>query len=54
MKFEINIPEKEGMKDNDIDNLVSFIQSIDYTDVRLLLEGSEIKWTTNNITMKRK
>lgn len=54
MKFEINIPEKEGMKDTDIDNFVDFIQTINYSDIRLLLEGSEIKWKTNNITMKRK
>ena len=54
MKFEINIPEKEGMTDNDIGNFIDFLFSIGYIDIRQLLEGSEIKWKTNNITMKRK
>tara|TARA_R100000781_G_scaffold114069_1_gene83983 strand:- start:217 stop:390 length:174 start_codon:yes stop_codon:yes gene_type:complete len=54
IKFEITLPHNDGMKDNEIQNLIDFLEGTNYDDLRFLLEGSVIKqMRPTKITMKR-
>ena len=54
IKFEIALPKNDGMKDNEIQNLIDFLEGTNYDDLRFLLEGSVIKqMRPTRITMKR-
>ena len=54
IKFEIALPKNDGMKDNEIQNLIDFLEGTNYDDLRFLLEGSIIKqMRPTKITMKR-
>tara|TARA_R100001230_G_C5518880_1_gene56792 strand:+ start:25 stop:198 length:174 start_codon:yes stop_codon:yes gene_type:complete len=54
IKFEITLPHNDGMKDNEIQNLIDFLEGINYDDLRFLLERSVIKqMRPTKITMKR-
>ena len=43
IKFEITLPHNDGMKDNEIQNLIDFLEGTNYDDLKFLLEGSVIK-----------
>ena len=54
IKFKITLPHNDGMKDNEIQNLIDFLEGTNYDDLRFLLEGSVIKqMRPTKITMKR-
>ena len=54
IKFEITLPHNDGMKDNEIQNLIDFLEGTNYDDLRFLLEGSVIKqMRPTKIIMKR-
>ena len=54
IKFEITLPKNDGMKANEIQNLIDFLEGTNYDDLRFLLEGSVIKqMRPTKITMKR-
>ena len=53
MKLQIEIHNKEGLKDRDIYNLLDFLESINYDDVINVLELSEIGWSNKFLTFKR-
>ena len=54
IKFEITLRHNDGMKDNEIQNLIDFLEGTNYDDLRFLLEGSVIKqMRPTKITMKR-
>lgn len=54
IKFEITLPHNDGMKDDEIQNLIDFLEGTNYDDLRFLLEGSVIKqMRPTKITMKR-
>ena len=43
IEFKIRLPHNDGMKDNEIQNLIDFLEGTNYDDLRFLLEGSVIK-----------
>tara|TARA_Y100000401_G_scaffold96102_1_gene83054 strand:+ start:57 stop:224 length:168 start_codon:yes stop_codon:yes gene_type:complete len=53
MKLQIEIHNKEGLKDKDIYNLLDFLESINYDDVRNVLELAKIGWGNKFLTFKR-
>ena len=54
IKFEITLPHNDGMKDNEIQNLIDFLEGTNYDDLKFLLEGSVIKqMRPTKIIMKR-
>ena len=54
IKFEITLPHNDGMKDNEMQNLIDFLEGTNYDDLKFLLEGSIIKqMRPTKITMKR-
>jgi hypothetical protein len=53
MKLQIEIHNKEALKDKDIYNLIDFLESINYDDVRNVLELAKIGWGNKFLTFKR-
>ena len=54
IKFEITLPKNDGMKDNEIQNLIDFLRGTNYDELTFLLEGNVIKqMRPTKITMKR-
>ena len=54
MKLKIEIHNKEGLKDKDINRLIDFIEDINYDDIRGILEGNIIGCGNDNfLTFKR-
>ena len=54
IKFEIALPKNDGMKDNEIQNLIDFLRGTNYDELTFLLEGNVIKqMRPTKITMKR-
>ena len=54
MKFQIEIHDKEGLKDKDIYRLTEFLENTNYDDIRDILEGGEISLGNDDfLTFKR-
>ena len=54
MKLQIEIHNKEGLKDKDIYRLTDFLENTNYNDIRDILEGGEISLGHDDfLTFKR-
>ena len=54
IKFEITLPHNDGMRQQDIVDFFDFIDEVDGTDIKFLLDGNVIKQIRPiKITMKR-
>ena len=54
IKFEITLPHNDGMTDKDMEELMSFMHSLDFNNLEFLLEGNIIKQMRPiKITIKR-
>ena len=53
MKLQIEIHNKEDLKDKDIYILIEFFEAINYDDVRNVLELAKIGWGNKFLTFKR-
>ena len=43
IKFEITLPHNNGMTDKEMEELMSFMHSLDFNNFEFLLEGNIIK-----------
>ena len=43
IEFKIRLPHNDGMKDDEIQNLVDFLEGTNYDDLKFMLEGSVVK-----------
>ena len=54
MKLQIEIHNKEGLKDNEIYRVIDFLESINYDDMRDVLDGNYITLGNDDfLTFKR-
>ena len=54
IKFEITLPHNDGMTEKDMEELISFMHSLDFNNLEFLLERNIIKqMQPMKITMKR-
>ena len=54
IKFEITLPHNNGMTDKEMEELISFMHSLDFNNFEFLLEGNIIKQMRPlKITMER-
>jgi len=54
MKLQIEIHNKEGLKDKDINRVIDFLETINYDDIRDVLDGGNITLGNDDfLTFKR-
>ena len=54
MKLQIEIHNKEGLKDKDIYKVIDFLETINYDDIRDVLDGGDITLGNDDfLTFKR-
>tara|TARA_Y100000593_G_C4278098_1_gene321240 strand:- start:663 stop:839 length:177 start_codon:yes stop_codon:yes gene_type:complete len=53
IEFKIEIPNKDGLKDKEIDDVVDFFLSTDRDDIINLLNGTVISYGNLNISISR-
>ena len=53
IEFKIEIPNKDGLKDKEVDDVVDFFLSTDRDDIINLLNGSLISYGNLNISIFR-
>ena len=54
MKLQIEIHNKEGLKDKDIYKVIDFLETINYDDIRDVLDGGNITLGNDDfLTFKR-
>jgi len=53
IEFKIEIPNKDGLKDKEVDDVVDFFLSTDRDDIINLLNGSLISYGDLNISISR-
>ena len=44
MQLVIDIKEKEGLTDKEVERVLHFMEAIDYDDIIAVLEGGSIGW----------
>jgi len=53
IEFKVEIPDRDGLKDKEVDDVVDFFLSTDRDDIIALLNGSVISYGDLNISIHR-
>ena len=48
MQLVIDIKEKEGLTDKEVERVLHFMEAIDYDDIIAVLEGGSVGWCQGN------